>query len=283
MILIDNNQLIISNVFIAMKHSDVEDENILRHLIVNTYRLYNEKFKKEYGDMIICHDSSHCWRKDIFEHYKSNRKVAKQKSQHDWDKIFETMNVIRNEVQENFPWKNISVPRTEADDIIAVISENSSPMEPVLIVSSDKDFQQLQKYSNVKQWSPLKKDFLVCEDPEDYLLTHIIRGDSSDGIPNILSDGDTFICEDKRQKPCGKKKIEGWKTAYKIGELHDHVIQSNWVRNETMIDFDKIPDDIKKNILEEYNKEHTPDTSKIFPYLVEQKLTRLLEVVEDLY
>tara|TARA_R110002020_G_scaffold463043_1_gene682883 strand:+ start:190 stop:1041 length:852 start_codon:yes stop_codon:yes gene_type:complete len=283
MILIDNNQLIISSVFIAMKHSDIEDENTLRHLIVNTYRFYNQKFKKEYGDMIICHDSARCWRKDIFEYYKANRKAAKAKSPHDWNKIFDTMTSIRKEIEENFPWKNISVARTEADDIIAVIAENSSPMESVLIISSDKDFQQLQKYSNVKQWSPLKKDFLVCEDPKDFLLTHIIKGDSSDGIPNILSDGDTFVCEDKRQKPCGKKKIEGWKTVYKMGELHDHVIQSNWVRNETMIDFDKIPNTIKENIVEEYTKEHTPDTSKIFPYLVEQKLTKLLEVVEELY
>tara|TARA_R110000824_G_scaffold58888_18_gene158840 strand:+ start:1488 stop:2339 length:852 start_codon:yes stop_codon:yes gene_type:complete len=283
MILIDNNQLIISSIFIAMKHSDIEDKNTLRHLIVNTYRFYNQKFKKEYGDMIICHDSSHCWRKDIFEQYKSNRKSAKAKSPHDWNKIFDTMTSIRNEIEENFPWKNVSVERTEADDIIAVIAENSSPMESVLIISSDKDFQQLQKYSNVKQWSPLKKDFLVCEDPKEFLLEHIIKGDSSDGIPNILSDGDTFVCEDKRQKPCGKKKIEVWKTVYKMGELHDHVIQSNWVRNETMIDFDKIPKDIKENILKEYNKEHKPNKGKIFPYLVENGLSKLIEVAEELY
>jgi len=283
MILIDNNQLLISNVFVAMKHSDIEDENTLRHLVVNTYRYYNQKFKNEYGDMIICHDSSKCWRKDIFEYYKSNRKKAKQKSQHDWDKIFDTITTIRAEIEQNFPWKNISVPCTEADDIIAVIAEYSSPMESVLVVSSDKDFQQLQKYSNVKQWSPTRNDYLVCEDPDEYLLEHIISGDSSDGIPNILSDDDTFMVEDKRQKPCGKKKINAYKIAYKMGEVHCPTIQSNWIRNENMIDFAKIPSKIKEEIMKEYNKEHVRDTKNIFPYLVEHKLTKLMESVEELY
>tara|TARA_Y100001938_G_scaffold146493_1_gene225458 strand:- start:2920 stop:3756 length:837 start_codon:yes stop_codon:yes gene_type:complete len=278
MILLDNNQLIISNIFIAMKHSDIEDENILRHLCINTYRMYNKKFKKDYGDMIICHDSAHCWRKDIFEHYKSNRKVAKQKSQHDWNKIFNTMTAIRQEVEDNFHWKNISVPRTEADDIIAVLAENSLPIEPVLIISSDKDFQQLQKYSNVKQWSPMKQDYLVCENPEEFLKTHIIKGDSSDGIPNILSDNDTFVNETKRQAPLTKKKIA------MINENEEEWKQKeSWKRNEELISFDCIPREIKDSIIEEYDKPNTKNTNGVFNYLVEKKLVKLLEVVEDLY
>jgi 5'-3' exonuclease len=278
MILLDNNQLIISNIFIAMKHSDIEDENILRHLCLNTYRMYNKKFKDKYGDIIICHDSPRCWRKDIFEHYKSNRKIAKAKSQHDWDKIFNTMTSIRKEVEENFHWKNVSVPKTEADDIIAVIVENSLPIEPVLILSSDKDFQQLQKYSNVKQWSPSKQDYLVCENPSEFLQTHIIRGDSSDGIPNILSDDDTFVNETKRQAPLTKKKasiitedIESWKE------------KDNWKRNQEMIDFEYIPKEIKEAIMEEYNKPNEKTSNGIFNYLVQNKLVKLLEDAEDLY
>tara|TARA_R110000824_G_scaffold286043_2_gene474150 strand:+ start:105 stop:941 length:837 start_codon:yes stop_codon:yes gene_type:complete len=278
MILLDNNQLIISNIFIAMKHSDIEDEQILRHLCINTYRIYNRKFKDKYGDIIICHDSPHCWRKNIFEHYKSNRKIAKAKSQHDWDKIFNTMTSIRKEVEENFPWKNISVPKTEADDIIAIIAENSLPIEPVLIISSDKDFQQLQKYSNVKQWSPSKQDYLVCENPSEFLQTHIIRGDSSDGIPNILSDDDTFINEGKRQTPLTKRKasqitedIETWKE------------KDNWKRNQEIIDFDYIPNEIKEAIMEEYNKPNEKTSNGIFNYLVKNKLVKILEDAEDLY
>jgi len=278
MILLDNNQLIIANIFIAMKHADVEDEDILRHLCINTYRMYNQKFKEKYGDIIICHDSPFCWRKDCFKEYKENRKGIKEKSGHDWKKIFNTMIKIREEVEENFPWKNISVPHTEADDIIAAIVENSFPIEPILIISSDKDFQQLQKYPNVKQWSPAKQDYLVCKDPEDYLKNHIIRGDSSDGIPNILSDDDTFMNEEKRQTPMTKKKMRDI-----IENLDEWKETDNWKRNETVINFDEIPSGIKENIVAEYDKTHERNTGKIFSYLVKNKLIKLLEVVEELY
>ena len=283
MILIDNNQLSIANVFASMKHHNIEDESILRHLVVNTYRFYNSKFKDKYGDIVICHDSAHCWRKDFFPLYKANRKATKEKSKHDWDKIFNTMTEIRGEIEENFPWKNISVPKTEADDIIACIAKNSSPMEPVLIVSADKDFQQLQKYSNVEQWSPMKQDFLVCDNPEDFLVSHIISGDSSDGVPNILSDDDTFIVEGKRQRPCGKKKIQIFKERFLNENTIDDDVKKNWDRNTKMIDFDSIPEEVEKEIMEEFNKEHVRETKNIFPYLVEHKLIQLLESVEELY
>jgi len=278
MILLDNNQLIIANIFVAMKHSDIEDENTIRHLCVNAYRHYNQKFKAEFGDIIICHDSPHCWRKDSFKEYKANRKVSKAKSDHDWNKIFDIMTTIREEIKDNFQWKNISVPHAEADDIIASIVEDSIPIEPILIISSDKDFQQLQKYSNVKQWSPLKQNYIVCENPENYLLTHIIKGDSSDGVPNILSDDDTFIDKDKRQTPMTKKKMSSI-----VDDLSEWENTDNWKRNKKVIDFSEIPEEIKSNTINELNKPHERNTGKIYSYLVENKLASLLEVAEELY
>jgi len=278
MILLDNNQLIIANIFVAMKHSDIEDENTIRHLCVNAYRHYNQKFKTEFGDIIICHDSPHCWRKDSFKEYKANRKVSKAKSDHDWNKIFDIMTTIREEIKDNFQWKNISVPHAEADDIIASIVEDSIPIEPILIISSDKDFQQLQKYSNVKQWSPLKQNYIVCENPENYLLTHIIKGDSSDGVPNILSDDDTFIDKDKRQTPMTKKKMSSI-----VDDLSEWENTDNWKRNKKVIDFSEIPEEIKSNTINELNKPHERNTGKIYSYLVENKLASLLEVAEELY
>jgi hypothetical protein len=278
MILLDNNQLIIANIFVAMKHSDIEDENTIRHLCVNAYRYYNQKFKAEFGDIIICHDSPHCWRKDSFKEYKANRKVSKAKSDHDWNKIFDIMTTIREEIEDNFQWKNISVPHAEADDIIASIVEDSIPIEPILIISSDKDFQQLQKYSNVKQWSPLKQNYIVCENPENYLLTHIIKGDSSDGVPNILSDDDTFIDKDKRQTPMTKKKMSSI-----VDDLSEWENTDNWKRNKKVIDFSEIPEEIKSNTINELNKPHERNTGKIYSYLVENKLASLLEVAEELY
>ena len=241
MILIDNNQLIISNIFNLMKYSDIEDTRLLRHMCLNVYRLYNQKFKKEYGNIIICHDSPKCWRKDTFEYYKKNRQKSKDASPHDWNKIFDAMTLIKSEIESTFPWKNISVPTAEADDIIAVISKNSLPIEPVLIISSDKDFQQLQKYSNVKQWSPIKKDFLICNNSDEFLKEHIIKGDTSDGIPNILSDEDTFVDENKRQTPLTKKKLNIIKE-----NVEQYKQTDRWNQNKTLIDFDEIPEDLEK-------------------------------------
>ena len=74
MILIDNNQVIIANLFSLLKHNNELDENLLRHMILNTYRMYRKKFHNKYGELVICNDSR-SWRKDIFENYKSKYSI----------------------------------------------------------------------------------------------------------------------------------------------------------------------------------------------------------------
>ena len=157
---------------------------------------------------MICHDGGKYWRKDVFPHYKANRKKSREKSDLDWNAVHGIMDRLYREVSVTFPYKNIKIEKVEADDIIAILCAKYHTEENIVIVSSDKDFQQLQKYPNVRQYNPMKKEFMKCEDPENFIIEHILKGDSSDGIPNILSDDDTFVVEDKRQKPCGKKKIK---------------------------------------------------------------------------
>lgn len=51
----------------------------------------------------------------------------------------------------------------EADDIINSLVEYTQEFgnyEKVMIISGDKDFAQLQKYSNVDQYSPITKSLL---------------------------------------------------------------------------------------------------------------------------
>ena len=179
MILLDNNQLIVSNIFQLNKQNlEGEDkENLLRHMLLNTYRIYRSKFFKHFGELVICHDSSNCWRKDIFPEYKGNRKKNQKKSDMDWDEVHDLMDSIRNDVEKYLPYKNIKVERAEADDVIYSLCKNYHDKEDILIVSNDKDFQQLQIYPSVKQYSPTKKKYLVCERPKSFLIDHIIRGD----------------------------------------------------------------------------------------------------------
>ena len=276
MILIDNNQILIANVFATMRHNQEIDEDFLRHMVLNTYRMFRTKFSKEYGELVICNDSTNYWRKEIFPFYKASRKKSMDKSDIDWSAIFSVMDIIKNEVKETFPYKNLKVDRTEADDIIGVLCETYHANEKILIVSNDKDFQQLQRYPNVKQYSPAKKKFLDCDDPEMFLLEHIITGDSSDGVPNILSDDDVFVTEGKRQKPCGGKKVTSIKESMEQWKESD-----NWNRNQTLIDMTKIPDEYRTEILSQFDREVNQSRSQLLNYFIQKNLKNLMSNIGD--
>jgi len=244
-------------------------------MTLNTYRFYRNKFQSKYGELVICNDSFNYWRKDIFPFYKQNRKEKLKSSELDWNEIFSSMSKIREEIKSIFPYKNITVDRTEADDIISVICKHKRD-EKILIISSDKDFQQLQRYDNVEQYSPVKREFLICEDPELFLLEHIIKGDSSDGIPNILSDDDVFIMQDKRQKPCGKKKISVIKE-----ELSEWTETDKWKRNQSLIDLNSLPKEYESAILSEYEKDPIGKRSNMLNYFIQNKLKNLMSNIEE--
>ena len=264
-----------------MKQVDKLDENILRHTVLNTYRMYRSMFKDEYGELVICHDSSNCWRKDLFEYYKQNRKTKQDESNVDWKSIYDTLHKIRSEIEDNFPYKNIKVERAEADDIIAILCKEYSSTEKILILSNDKDFKQLQKFENVKQYSSIKKDYLECDDPSLFLVDHIIRGDASDGIPNILSDDDTFVCKSKRQKRLTKSVVSDILETYQITGSPPEYCLDGWNRNKKLIDLDSIPVTIQEEIVRQYQTNSHGDRSKILNYMIEFRLKNLIGSLED--
>jgi len=280
MILLDNTQIILSTIFTQYNYSDNREElfseDTVRHIVLNTYRFYKSKFGQQYGNLVICDDAGDSWRKDVFPHYKASRKKTRETDGHDWSKIFDAMNKIRKEVRENFPYKVMCVERCEADDIIATLCMNYNNKEKIIIVSSDKDFQQLQRYTNVKQYSPIHKNFIYCENPQNFLKEHILRGDTSDGIPNVLSDDDTFIVEGKRQKPLSQKKLEI------IIENIPEYLKINYNRNQKLVDLSYIPKEYTDKILSEYKLEPTVQgKEKLFEYFVKNKLSNLMEVIDE--
>ena len=207
MIFVDFNQVCISNIMQDIKNNSDIEENLVRHMILSSLLMYKQKFGPEYGELVICCDSPKSWRKEVFPFYKANRKSYRESSDFDWKKIFLILNKIRDELRESFPYRVIEVDGAEADDIIGQFSLNAK--QPVLILSSDKDFIQLQSNPNVKQYSIIQKKYLNGINPDTYLKEHIIKGDRGDGIPNILSDDDTFVSQ-KRQNKLQKIKIESW-------------------------------------------------------------------------
>ena len=281
MILIDNTQLLLSTIFAQVKDISTIDEEMVRHIALNTYRMYRTKFKGKYGEIVLCQDAN-SWRKEVFPHYKANRKKDREGSEAKWDRALSIMSKIRDEVRDNFPYKHMRINRCEADDVIGVLAKHFHKREPIIIVSSDKDFAQLQQYPGVEQYSPTTKNKVVYKDPIATLNEHIIRGDSGDGVPNVLSEDDCFIVDGKRQKPITAKRLAELQESLGSDNLFfNETIRKNWERNKTLIDLSKIPPDVEAEIINKWEQPHNSSRSKLINYFMEHRLKNLMECIDE--
>ena len=279
MIILDMNQISVASLMMNMHmtKSDTVDEDMVRHMILNSVRMYRMMFTEEYGEVVFAWDSRHYWRRDYFPEYKLNRKMGREKDSRDWDQIYGVLNKIKDEVRLNLPYKYLEVYGAEADDIIAVLCKKYQS-ENIVIVSADKDFIQLHKYPKVKQYSPNTKNMVNGVDPNVYIKEHVLKGDSSDGIPNVLSPDNTFV-DGLRQKPLGKKKI-GVMLQTNFDELHDEV-KRNYQRNEKLIHLDNVPEELELKILSEFDSAPCGDRSKLLNYFISSKLKTLTESIGE--
>jgi len=280
MILIDLNQVMISNLMAQNKGnlSELPSKDAVRHSILNTIRAFNVKFKDEYGEMILCADAADPWRRDIFPNYKHQRRKGRVESQIDWNGLFKIMSDIREEFVTKLPYKVLHIEKTEADDVIATLVKQQTE-DLYLIISGDKDFIQLQHYGNVYQFSPLLKSFIgENEDAIAYLREHIIKGDRSDGVPNILSPDDIFL-RDERQKPINKRRLEEWSNIDNIPLGSE--TRKYYDRNKKLIDLSMIPDDISQSIINRHENYKVNDRSLLLQYFIDNKLKALIENIND--
>lgn len=275
MILIDFTQTIIAGLMVQLKLNDGQlSEDKLRPMIINSIRNYQKRYARDYGEIVLCTDASNPWRREYYPQYKANRKKLRDADDKDWGVIFNTLQVIKDELRDNFPYRYMYVEKCEADDIIAVLVKHAT--EPVLIVSGDKDFQQLHSYDGVKQWSPNLNKFIDCVNPQLFLKEHILTGDKSDGIPNILSSDDCMV-EGIRQTPLRKPIKDKY---LRISIENDDKYYRNYLRNQTLIDFDFIPPNVEDSILSEFEKT-APVKGKVFDYLRTHRLNELLDNIGD--
>jgi hypothetical protein len=290
---------------------EVVSEDLLRHMILNTIRSVNVKFRDTYGEMIIAIDHEHSWRKDVFQYYKAGRKVQREKnniSVHkidiidgdltvidtsdnqdedmkkiqqmfgiiDWSQVYAYSKNIWQEIRDNFSYRVVYVENSEADDVIAVLTNNYKDKDIIMIISGDHDFVQLQVNPNVRQYDPIRKKEIKEIDPRRYLFEHICHGESknADGIPNILSPDDIFMKKGSRQKPITKKMINDW---YNFGE---YPLNGGYQRNQRLIDFDMIPTDIGAKILTEYENQQGKK-GNIYKYFLKKGLNSLMTNIQD--
>jgi hypothetical protein len=281
MIIFDFNQVAISNLMEQIGSSKTPvDESLVRHMILNTIRTYVKKFKGSHGpEIVIACDNKKYWRREIFPHYKAGRKKAREASGHDWSTIFDCLNKIRDELKVNSPYKVLDVDSAEADDIIAVLALKYSATQKIMILSSDKDFAQLQKYPNVEQFSPILKKAIKEPLPSAQLKQLIIRGDKSDGIPNILTKDDVFVTGG-RQKPITEVKIIGWMNQEPKEFCNEDMLR-NYARNEMLIDLTRIPESLKEAILHTYDEAKGRTKQEFMEYMIANRLKNLLEVIDE--
>jgi len=281
-ILIDLNQVLISNLMQQINSNPKMklDENLIRHMVLNSLRSYITQFKEKYGEVIIACDNKRFWRRDVFPLYKANRKKAREESGFDWTLIFETLNKIREELKLHFPYKVIDVEGAEADDVIGVLAARKAPHEEVLILSSDKDFVQLQKYANVKQYNPILKRYVETDDPYKYVKEHIIRGDRGDGVPNFLS-ADNVFALGERQKVINTKKLNEWLNKSPEEFCTTEIMLRNYKRNQMLVDLDYIPETIKSQIVDCYDNIKVASRSNLVNYFAEKGLKNLFDVIQE--
>jgi len=284
MIIVDYSGIAVAAAF-SQKHPDQLDQGVVRHMILNSLRMHNQKNRDEFGQMVIACDSS-SWRKEIFPEYKAARKKSREKSKLDWINFFTMVNTVRDEIKENFPYPVVTVDRAEADDIIGILVSELQEFgrhEEILIVSGDKDFLQLQQFSNVKQYSPVQRKFLECDDPHRYLFEHICKGDASDGVPNVLSSDKTFT-EELRQTPLRAKRIdEWWENRHSLQNHMDQEVWRNYQRNEWMINLRKTPPEIRKEVINQVGEQSGKDNNKILNYLVTNRCGLLVESAQEFF
>lgn len=289
MILVDMNQLTISHIMAESKGKPLINENLIRHMILNNIRLIRNKYKAQYGEIVLCYDSMHNWRREIFPNYKARRKKNREKSEIDWNSLHNIMDKIREELIAHFPYKVMKIDCCEADDIIAILTRELSSQEPILILSSDEDFIQLQKYPNVSQYSLIQKKFLKTNDPKEFVFQHVIDGDSGDDVPNILSEDDCFVTEGKRQVPLTAKRKNiireewvknGFSTVPSKFENSDQITK-NIERNTKLIDFDNIPGRIKEIIITTYNTTIPAKRDGLLNYFIAHGLGNLMDTLTE--
>ena len=277
MILVDLSQLLVASTFVSMKKGGTEvDIKRLRHLLLNSLSKYRRQYVNEFGELVICCDGSLSWRKDVFPNYKMGRRTGREESPLNWNQIFGCFEQLKKELRETFPYKVLQINRAEADDIIGtLVMERKFSSPKTMIISSDKDFIQLQRYHDVFQYSPVAKKLLNGVDPEEYLREHILRGDKSDGIPNVLSDDDCIV-SGIRQVPMTKKLIKSWKH---IPMPEEH--KERFERNTTLVDLRYTPYDLQKEILEQFDAKELGSRDKIPAYFTEHGLETLTKKIGD--
>lgn len=303
MILLDFSSLAIITLMSDLKgQRDVEiDPKVCRNIWLRAILEYRKKYHKRFGEIVLATDDKTYWRSRILPYYKGTRKKQKEQSDIDWKMVSECVKTVSDEISRFMPYPVIKAQDAEADDVIAVMAEWSQENDvdqsgvfdtpkDTIIISADGDFVQLKKFKNIKQFSPMTQKEVKADRPlSEFCLDHILRGDSTDAVPNINSHDNFFYEKDvngvtTRQKPVTAKIFDHYNAQWKTGEITNWLLpehEERFERNRNLVMFDCIPDDVKQNVIEAYKKQCGKGRGKMLPYFQAAKLTNLLPEIHD--
>ena len=297
MIIMDLSQVLLATMMVQIgNHRNAEiTEDMFRHMAINSIRANKVKFQDEFGELVIAADSKQYWRRSAFPYYKAGRREGREASELDWEAIFRMMANVTAEIKTFLPYKVVHVEGAEADDIIGTACHTYGKYlgtsDPILVLSGDKDFVQLHKYTNIKQFAPAQKKWVRIDDADAFLKDHIIQGDKGDGIPNVLSDDDTFMLG-KRQTTLSQKRKNTLRSSITVNEdgtvtvdesdpLITGQVSRNIHRNSMLVDLRRTPEKVKSQIISELEAENEKDRSQLLAYFSEKGLRNLVEFVGD--
>ena len=126
----------------------------------------------------------------------------------------------------------------------------------------------------MKQYDPIRNRWIEDPDPVRYLQEHIIKGDRSDGIPNILTSDDSIV-NGKTQKKMSKEKISSL-ASMDPNEFTNFIRLRNWKRNSELIDFTHIPRSVYERIITYVSKNKARENLNI-QYFIDNNITDLIE------
>lgn len=280
-----------------------QSKDIIGHSVLNSLRAINVAHREKYGELIIACDHK-SWRGDYFSNYKYRRKLRRSTEPSDinWEFFREVQSELIADLQKYFPFAVVQVPGAEGDDVIGVMTDQSTKRaaeedifgnpetEPVLIVSSDRDNYQLHRHKHVKQWSPLLKKLVKPDEPAEIsLLRKVLTGDGGDDIPNVRMGPDTFVNGD-RQKPVTEKFCQPFFDALKSGKdprvACPADILANYDRNRTLIDYRCTPEKIYTDIVSCYNESmasRNKSKMALMNYFASRKMNQLYERVGEFF
>lgn len=242
MIVIDYNPLVIASYFRI--DEGWRNINSVSREFFRRVEDIESKFETIYGKAIIVGDCGSSWRKQIYPAYKANRAKDGDET---WKEIGTILRELSSIVKSKFPF--FEFESLEADDIIGWFARSAK--KPMLIISSDRDFLQLQANEHVKQYSTIQGKWVITNNPKEALLEKILRGDTSDNIPSITKELYKLEPDNTqkktRAKPITKKFIE----EFKKGVLYEKY-KDRYEENRRLIDLSLTPETLLNEFIQKY-------------------------------